>query len=78
MFQQIRKLLFLILDIESQVLDVLDKSFLEIYLSEDIKLIDEVVVVGYGSVSKKNLTTAIAQVKLIKFHKLVPAMSTNC
>lgn len=31
---------------ESQVLDVLDKSFLEIYLSEDIKLIDEVVVVG--------------------------------
>lgn len=37
------------------MLDVLDKSFLEIYLSEDIKLIDEVVVVGYGSVSKKNL-----------------------
>lgn len=51
---------------ESQVLDVLDKSFLEIYLSEDIKLIDEVVVVGYGSVSKKNLTTAIAQVKTDK------------
>ena len=47
---------------ESQVLDVLDKSFLEIYLSEDIKLIDEVVVVGYGTQKKAHLTGAIATV----------------
>ena len=32
-------------------------------MSEDTKVIDEVVVVGYGAVSRKNLTTAIAQVK---------------
>lgn len=36
---------------------------IEVYLTEDVKLVDEVVVVGYGTVSRRNLTTAIAQVK---------------
>lgn len=36
---------------------------IEVYLTEDVKLVDEVVIVGYGTVSRRNLTTAIAQVK---------------
>ena len=35
----------------------------EVLLSEDTKLIDEIVVVGYGSVAKRNLPNAIVQVK---------------
>lgn len=39
------------------------KSTLNITLSEDSELLEEVVVVGYGSMRKKDLTGAIAQVK---------------
>lgn len=47
----------------TQLVPVKANSLLEIWMSEDTKVIDEVVVVGYGAVSRKNLTTAIAQVK---------------
>lgn len=47
----------------TQTVDVRDNMSLKVYLTEDMNLIEEVVVVGYGSVSKKNLTTAISQVK---------------
>lgn len=47
----------------TQLVPVKANSLLEVWMSEDTKVIDEVVVVGYGAVSKKNLTTAIAQVK---------------
>ncbi|MGL4292026.1 MAG: SusC/RagA family TonB-linked outer membrane protein [Bacteroidales bacterium] len=47
----------------AQEVVVKDKKELKIYLNEDTQKINEVVVVGYGAVSKKNLTTAISQVK---------------
>lgn len=37
--------------------------FLQIYLDEDTKLLDEVVVVGYGTVKKRDLTGAVSSVK---------------
>ena len=40
-----------------------------ISLREDVNLINEVVVVGYGTVSKKNITTAIASVKTDEVQK---------
>ena len=36
---------------------------MEIILTEDARLIDEVVVVGYGSVKKRDLTGAVTSVK---------------
>ena len=40
-----------------------DKSVLDIVLKEDAKSLDEVVVVGYGTMKKSDLTGAITQVK---------------
>ena len=40
-----------------------NKSKLEITMVEDARLIDEVVVVGYGSVKKRDLTGAVTSIK---------------
>lgn len=40
-----------------------------IVLKEDTKLLDEVIVTGYGAVSKKNLTTSIVKVKADEVNK---------
>lgn len=42
---------------------IVDQSVVDVVLKEDTKWIEEVVVVGYGTTSRKNLTTAIASVK---------------
>lgn len=42
---------------------VSNQKVLKIVLEEDTKILDEVIVTGYGSVSKKNLTTSIVKVK---------------
>lgn len=39
------------------------KNNIDVVLDEDAQLLDEVVATGYGSVSRKNLTTAIVKVK---------------
>lgn len=39
------------------------RNFIEVVLSEDAELLDEVVVIGYGESSKRNLSTAIANLK---------------
>lgn len=46
-----------------QEVTVRNKSKLEIILEEDTKVIDEVVVVGYGSVKKRDLTGAVSSIK---------------
>lgn len=46
-----------------QTVDVAGRKSLEIVLKEDTETLDEVVVVGYGSVKKRDLTGAITQVK---------------
>lgn len=54
---------------QTQEVRVGDRTTLAITLIEDQKVLDEVVVVGYGTTSRKNLTTAIATVKTEKISK---------
>lgn len=46
-----------------QEISIGNKNRLEITLVEDTKLIDEVVVIGYGSVKKRDLTGAVTSIK---------------
>lgn len=46
-----------------QEISIANKNRLEITLVEDTKLIDEVVVIGYGSVKKRDLTGAVTSIK---------------
>lgn len=47
----------------TQKIPVTKASSLEIKMLSDTQLMDEVVVVGYGTVSRKNLTTAVSTIK---------------
>ena len=53
------------------------KSNLTIVLNEDSKALDEVVVVGYGSTTKRKLTTAITSIKWMKLIKELAIMHFN-
>lgn len=44
-------------------------SKMNIILAEDVEMIDETVIIGYGSVKKSNLTGAVASVKMDKVEK---------
>ena len=48
---------------KTQVVNAKGKSVVEVTLQEDNKVLDEVVVVGYGSMRKRDLTGAMAQIK---------------
>lgn len=48
---------------KTQVVNVKGKSVVEVTLQEDNKVLDEVVVVGYGSMKKRDLTGAMSQIK---------------
>ena len=50
-------------------IQVTESKAYAIILKEDAKLLDEVIVTGYGAVSKKNLTTSIAKVKADEVNK---------
>lgn len=52
-----------------------DKTFLKIVLQEDAKTLDEVVVIGYGSTKKKDLTGSVSSVQGSTLTK-VPVSST--
>ena len=47
----------------TQEIAVKDKAVVNVILKEDSKSLEEVVVIGYGTVKKSNLTGAITQVK---------------
>lgn len=47
----------------TQEIPVKDKSVINVIMKEDTKSLEEVVVIGYGTVKKSNLTGAITQVK---------------
>lgn len=49
-----------------QTIKVDNQSFLKIILEEDTRNLDEVVVTGYGTVNKSNLTTSISKVAVSK------------
>lgn len=67
-------LVFSFIGYESQELPVGTKTVINIILKEDIKALDEVVVVGYGTQRKKDLTGAIASVNSEDLGK-TPALS---
>ena len=46
------------------------RNLSQVVLREDSKTLEEVVVVGYGTTSRKNLTTSIATVKTEKISKI--------
>lgn len=48
---------------KSQKVTITEAKSYQIIMKEDSKMLDEVIVTGYGAVSKKNLTTAIVKVK---------------
>ena len=47
----------------TQYLTITKDATLDLRMKEDNQLVDEVVVVGYGTVSRKNLTTAVSTIK---------------
>lgn len=49
---------------ESQTVHVADKTQFSFILKEDTEVLEDVVVIGYGSVKKSNLTGAVASVKM--------------
>ena len=48
---------------KTQVVNVKGKDFIEVTLQEDAAVMDEVVVVGYGTMKKRDLTGAVSQIK---------------
>lgn len=56
-------LVFSFIGFETQSIVVGDQSVIDVKLSEDISSLDEVVVVGYGSVKKSNLTGSVSSIK---------------
>ncbi|MFO7824636.1 MAG: TonB-dependent receptor [Cyclobacterium sp.] len=57
------ELRFSYLGFKSQVITIGSNRELEVVLEEDVSNLDEVVVIGYGSATKRELTGATAQVK---------------
>ncbi|TLP71088.1 TonB-dependent receptor [Maribacter sp. ACAM166] len=65
-------LLFSYIGFKSQEIVVGDELTVNVTLVEDVSKLDEVVVVGYGTQSKRNITGAIASVDLDKANKNLP------
>ena len=53
----------------TQKVSVKGKSFLEIKMENDQKLLDEVVVVGYGTMRKSDVTGAVSRANIQAFEK---------
>lgn len=49
---------------KTQVLDVASRARIDVILEDDAQLLDEVVVVGYGSMRRSDLTGSVASVKI--------------
>lgn len=63
-------LLFTYTGFEDQTVEVRNRSNIDIVLAENITELDEVVVVGYGKQTKRELTGAIVQVKSEEIEKM--------
>ena len=48
---------------KTQVVNVKGKDYIEVTLQEDLKVMDEVVVVGYGTMKKRDLSGSVSQIK---------------
>ncbi|MDR0505434.1 MAG: TonB-dependent receptor [Dysgonamonadaceae bacterium] len=66
------KLSFSYIGYLSQTIDVNGRKVINIVLREDTKTLDEIVVVGYGTMKKSDLTGAVTSVKADAIQKSVP------
>jgi TonB-linked SusC/RagA family outer membrane protein len=57
----------------AQEVAVNGRSIVDMTLAEDVKTLDEIVVVGYGTRSKRDVTTSISTLNSEKISKLVPS-----
>ena len=62
-------LVFSFIGFESQTVEVGDRSVINIVMSEDLTSLDEVVVVGYGTQRREEITSSIATVTEEQFNK---------
>jgi TonB-linked SusC/RagA family outer membrane protein len=67
-------LVFSYIGFTTQEVQVRNQKVINVVMKEDTKIIDEVVVIGYGSRSKKDITTSISVLSSEKVNKVV-AMS---
>lgn len=65
-------LLFKYLGYVMQEIPVAGKNFIKVVLVEDTKVLDEVVVVGYGTMKKSDLTGSVARIDAEKIAKSAP------
>lgn len=65
-------LIFSYISFQAQEVTITDQSALTIYLQEDVSALDEVVVIGYGTQSKKEITGAVAVVSSETIEELNP------
>jgi len=56
----------------SQSVTIASETVIDINLVEDVKTLDEVVVIGYGSVSKKDLTGSVVSIKQEEVNRTQP------
>jgi TonB-linked SusC/RagA family outer membrane protein len=66
------KLTFSYIGFESQTVDVRGRTSINITMKEDINTLEEVVVVGYGTMRKSDLTGAVSSVRTDAIQKSVP------
>jgi len=58
------KLVYSSISYTSQTIDIAGKNIIDVVLEEDLEQLDEVVVVGYGSMRKSDLTGSVTSVKI--------------
>ncbi|MGE0771214.1 MAG: SusC/RagA family TonB-linked outer membrane protein [Cyclobacteriaceae bacterium] len=71
-------LVFSFIGYETQTITVGDRSVIDVVLQPDTKALEEIVVIGYGTVRKSDLTGAVSSVKsddIIKIPTSTPALS---
>jgi TonB-dependent starch-binding outer membrane protein SusC len=56
-------LLFSFVGYKNGKITVLDKNKIDVLLQPDVKKLDEVIVIGYGTMSKRSLSSAVSQIK---------------
>lgn len=70
-------LIFSFVGYESKEVSIGNQSVVDVVLEESISSLEEVVVVGYGTVKKKDLTGAVAQVDATKISQQSPNSVTD-
>jgi TonB-linked SusC/RagA family outer membrane protein len=65
-------LVFSYIGFENQEIEVKDQKVINVTLSEDVKFVDEVVAIGYGSVKRKDVTGSVSSVKADEIAKSNP------